>query len=74
MEKLVRYQNRKLYSKKNSCYVDLNYVKDLVDRKIDFEVIDIKSGRDYTKNTLKQLLLHLNVSRQSIELLIRAAK
>lgn len=53
---IKKYPNRRLYDTCESCYITLADVKDLVLRKIDFVVIDKKSGDDITRSILLQVI------------------
>lgn len=74
MDILVRYENRKLYSKATNTYVDLKYIKELVDQNRAFKVIEYKSGQDITDVTLKRAIVKLNVSRDVLINVIEGAK
>lgn len=55
MEKIVRYSyNRKLYSKKESKYVNSEYIADLVKTDQNFQIVDSKSGDDKTAGVLAE--------------------
>ena len=71
METIVKYGNRKLYSKTTRCYVDLPYVVDLVKTDQNFEVIDHKSKENITKQTIKSSLLTVDLSVETMVSLIR---
>lgn len=49
---IKKYPNRRLYDTVQSCYITLADVRSLVIRKIDFVVIDKKSGDDITRTIL----------------------
>lgn len=53
---IKKYPNRRLYDTCESCYITLADVKDLVLQKIDFVVIDKKSGNDITRSILLQVI------------------
>ena len=53
---IKKYPNRRLYDTYESSYITLADVKDLVIRKIDFVVIDKKSGDDITRSILLQVI------------------
>ena len=53
---IKKYPNRRLYDTDKSCYITLSDVRDLVLRKIDFVVIDKKSGADITRPILLQVI------------------
>jgi len=53
---IKKYPNRRLYDTEESRYITLSDVKDLVMNKVDFEVIDKKSGEDITRTILLQVI------------------
>jgi polyhydroxyalkanoate synthesis repressor PhaR len=53
---IKKYPNRRLYDTDESRYITLADVKDLVKCKIDFVVIDKKSGADITRSILLQVI------------------
>ena len=53
---IKKYPNRRLYDTEESRYITLADVKDLVINKIDFVVIDKKSGNDITRSILLQVI------------------
>lgn len=53
---IKKYPNRRLYDTEESRYITLADVRDLVINKIDFTVIDKKSGDDITRSILLQVI------------------
>ena len=53
---IKKYPNRRLYDTEESRYITLSDVRDLVLNKIDFMVIDKKSGQDITRSILLQVI------------------
>jgi len=53
---IKKYPNRRLYDTEESRYITLADVKDLVINKIEFVVIDKKSGDDITRSILLQVI------------------
>lgn len=53
---IKKYPNRRLYDTEESRYITLSDVRDLVLNKVDFVVIDKKSGADITRNILLQVI------------------
>lgn len=53
---IKKYPNRRLYDTVESRYITLADVRTLVIRKIDFVVIDKKSGEDITRSILLQVI------------------
>ena len=53
---IKKYPNRRLYDTEESRYITLADVKDLVVKKVDFVVVDKKSGDDITRSILLQVI------------------
>jgi len=53
---IKKYPNRRLYDTEESRYITLSDIKDLVIGKIEFVVIDKKSGDDITRSILLQVI------------------
>jgi polyhydroxyalkanoate synthesis repressor PhaR len=53
---IKKYPNRRLYDTDESRYITLADVRDLVIRKIDFVVLDKKSGDDISRSILLQVI------------------
>lgn len=53
---IKKYPNRRLYDTEESRYITLADVRELVLRKVDFTVIDKKSGDDITRSILLQVI------------------
>jgi polyhydroxyalkanoate synthesis repressor PhaR len=53
---IKKYPNRRLYDTEESRYITLADVRDLVIGKVDFMVIDKKSGNDITRSILLQVI------------------
>lgn len=53
---IKKYPNRRLYDTEESRYITLADIRDLVVRKIDFTVVDKKSGDDITRSILLQVI------------------
>lgn len=53
---IKKYPNRRLYDTSKSQYVNLDYIKTLIDEREDFTVIDSKTGEDITKSLLLQII------------------
>ena len=53
---IKKYPNRRLYDTEESRYITLSDVRDLVLNKIDFVVIDKKTGDDITRSILLQVI------------------
>lgn len=53
---IKKYPNRRLYDTEESRYITLSDVRDLVLNKVDFMVIDKKTGDDITRSILLQVI------------------
>lgn len=71
MEIIVKYENRKYYSKTLSKYVDLNYMLDLARTKQKFQVVKFSDNQDITKKVLQDCLKKIDLSTTMMLSLIR---
>lgn len=62
METIVKYNNRKLYSKKLRHYVNNSYVIDLIRVGHKFEIREHKTGQDVTGTVLAGCITELNIN------------
>ncbi|MDM7862286.1 polyhydroxyalkanoate synthesis repressor PhaR [Alteromonas sp. ASW11-36] len=53
---IKKYPNRRLYDTSQSKYVNLDYIKQLITKKSEFEIVDSKTGEDRTKSILLQII------------------
>ena len=53
---IKKYPNRRLYDTSQSQYVNLDYIKALINERQSFKVIDSKSEDDITKSLLLQII------------------
>lgn len=53
---IKKYPNRRLYDTEESRYITLADIKELVMNKVEFEVIDKKTGEDITRTILLQVI------------------
>lgn len=53
---IKKYPNRRLYDTEESRYITLSDIRDLVRNKVDFIVVDKKSGDDITRSILLQVI------------------
>ncbi len=56
MVTIKKYPNRRLYDTSKSQYVNMDYIKTLVNERTDFNVVDSKTGDDVTKAILLQII------------------
>lgn len=53
---IKKYPNRRLYDTKHSQYITLHDVHEMVKKNRSFKVIDAKTAKDLTRNTLLQII------------------
>ncbi|MBU2978607.1 polyhydroxyalkanoate synthesis repressor PhaR [Alteromonas sp. C1M14] len=53
---IKKYPNRRLYDTSRSQYVNLDYIKTLINERQDFQVIDSKTENDISKSLLLQII------------------
>ncbi|WP_395339978.1 polyhydroxyalkanoate synthesis repressor PhaR [Ningiella sp. W23] len=53
---IKKYPNRRLYDTTKSQYVNLEYIKNLINDREEFSIVDSKSGDDITKSVLLQII------------------
>ena len=63
---IKKYPNRRLYDTEESRYITLSDIRRLVLEKLDFVVIDKKSGQDITRNILLQVISEQEQSGEPI--------
>lgn len=53
---IKKYPNRRLYDTSRSQYVNLDYIKTLINERAEFQVVDSKTDDDITKTILLQII------------------
>lgn len=53
---IKKYPNRRLYDTSQSQYVNLDFIKSLIEQREEFKVIDSKTEEDLTKSILLQII------------------
>ena len=71
METIKKYNNRKLYSTTLSKYVTLNYITELVKTDQKFQVIETKTKKDITDETMQQSLMLMQLPKSTLIALLR---
>lgn len=66
METILRYNNRKLYSKNISKYVNTNYLLDLIKTNVNFCILDYKSKKDVTNLVLSEAISKIKPEKNII--------
>lgn len=70
METIKKFKNRKLYSKTTKSYVTLNYLVDKLRNKESFQVVEHGTNTDITSKTLKQALVTVDLTDDTIRRII----
>lgn len=70
METIKKFKNRKLYSTKLSKYVTLTDLVTRLRNKEEFTVLEHETNNDITNKTLKQALVNVNISEETLRRLI----
>src|SRR3989338_4322263 len=63
---IKRYQNRKLYDTDRSCYVTLDDLSEMIQKGEDIVVIDNRTEKDITSNTLTQIIFETEKKSKSL--------
>ena len=53
---IKKYPNRRLYDSSQSKYVNLDFIKVLINDRVDFKIVDSKTDADLTKSVLLQII------------------
>lgn len=56
MRVIKKYPNRRMYDTSQSKYVNLDFIKTLINDRLDFTIIDSKTEADITKSVLLQII------------------
>lgn len=71
METIVKYKNRKMYSKKLSKYVNLDYIIDLVKNDNNLEILDYSTSKNITNLVLSEAIIKLNLNTSELLTIIK---
>ncbi len=63
---IKKYANRRLYNTDSSSYITLDFLAELTRKKIDFVVIDAKSGDDITHTILTQIIMEEEANGETL--------
>lgn len=74
METIVKYKNRKMYSKKLSKYVNLDYIIDLVRNNNNLEILDYNTNKNITNLVLSEAIIKLNLNTSELLTIIKKGK
>ncbi len=53
---IKKYPNRRLYDSSQSKYVNLDFIKVLINDRVEFKIVDSKTDADLTKSVLLQII------------------
>jgi len=54
---IKKYANRRLYNTRSSSYITLDHLAEMVRQRVDYQVIDAKTGNDITHQILTQIIM-----------------
>ncbi len=63
---IKKYPNRRLYDTKNSCYINLGQIKDLIEKNVTIKVIDRQTEKDITRSILLQIIMEQESNQQPL--------
>lgn len=63
---IKKYPNRRLYDTKNSCYINLGQIKDLIEKGVAIKVIDRQTEKDITRSILLQIIMEQESNQQPL--------
>ena len=67
MRRITRYPNRRLYDSEQGKYVNLDFIKCLINDNVEFEIINAKTNENVTRNVLLKIIQESEVNNsQSI--------
>jgi polyhydroxyalkanoate synthesis repressor PhaR len=61
---IKKYPNRRLYDSSQSKYVNLDFIKILINDRIEFKIVDSKTEADITKSILLQIISESEANEQ----------
>ena len=61
---IKKYPNRRLYDSSQSKYVNLDFIKILINDRIEFKIVDSKTEADITKSVLLQIISESEANEQ----------
>ena len=63
---IKKYANRRLYNTQTSSYVTLDHLAEMVKEGTEFEVQDVRTGEDITRNVLTQIIFEEEAKGQNL--------
>lgn len=61
---IKKYPNRRLYDSSQSKYVNLDFIKTLINERTEFKIVDSKTEADITKSVLLQIISESEANEQ----------
>lgn len=61
---IKKYPNRRLYDSTQSKYVNLDFIKVLINDRVEFKIVDSKTEADITKSVLLQIISESEANEQ----------
>jgi polyhydroxyalkanoate synthesis repressor PhaR len=61
---IKKYPNRRLYDSTQSKYVNLDFIKVLINDRVEFKIVDSKTDADITKSVLLQIISESEANEQ----------
>lgn len=61
---IKKYPNRRLYDSTQSKYVNLDFIKILINDRVEFKIVDSKTEADITKSVLLQIISEAETNEQ----------
>ncbi|MDT0582288.1 MULTISPECIES: polyhydroxyalkanoate synthesis repressor PhaR [Alteromonadaceae] len=61
---IKKYPNRRLYDSSQSKYVNLDFIKVLINDRVEFKIVDSKTDADLTKSVLLQIISESETNEQ----------
>ncbi len=63
---IKKYPNRRLYDTKNSCYINLGQIKELIEEGVPIKVVDRQTDQDITRSILLQIIMEQESNQQPL--------
>ena len=63
---IKKYPNRRLYDTKNSCYINLGQIRELIEKSVPVKVIDRQTEKDITRSILLQIIMEQESNQQPL--------
>jgi polyhydroxyalkanoate synthesis repressor PhaR len=63
---IKKYPNRRLYDTKNSCYINLGQIRELIEKGVPVKVVDRQTEQDITRSILLQIIMEQESNQQPL--------